>query len=143
MPDRSDGVCQTTPATPTPPDHVRSVPRTTTQVCPHRRIPTVTDGDGPAHPWLMAQSIDRSIWRMLGLVSCHDAAPARRYPSRAMGALVCGLPYHFPCSEPVKITRRRRQIPGLARSQSMYPSRFARGAACGPSFMCAPVVAMV
>jgi hypothetical protein len=96
MPDRSDGVCQTTPATPTPPDHVRSVPRTTTQVCPHPRIPTVTDGDGPAHPWSMAQSIDRSIWRMLGLVSCHDAAPARRYPSRTMGALACGLPYLFP-----------------------------------------------
>jgi hypothetical protein len=56
----------------------------------------VTDGDGPAHPWSMAQSIDRSIWRMLGLVTCHDAAPARRYPSRAMGALVCGLPYLFP-----------------------------------------------
>ena len=85
-----------TPATPAPPNHAATVPRTTTQLCPHQRIPTVTDSDGRAHPWSMAQSIDRSIWRMLGHVSCHDAAPARRHPSRAMGALVCGLPYLFP-----------------------------------------------
>lgn len=85
-----------TPATPAPPNHVATVPRTTTQLCPHRRVPTVTDSDGRAHPWSMAQSIDRSIWRMLGLVSCHDAAPARRHPSRAMGVLACGPPYLFP-----------------------------------------------
>ena len=37
----------------------------------------------------------------------------------------------------VKITRRRRQIiPG---PKSVYPSRFARGAVCGPSFTCEPV----
>jgi hypothetical protein len=89
-----------TPATPVPPNQVASLPVRTahhhaTPLCPHQRIPTATDGDGRAHPWSMAQSTDRSIWRMLGLASRHDAAPARRLPSGAMGALACGLPYFF------------------------------------------------
>jgi hypothetical protein len=131
VPDRSEGVCQRYACYAS-----AAQPRSHCTTHHHATLSSSTDTDSDRQRRASPPLVDGSINRPLYLANARTC----QLPRRRAGAQACngcaGLWSALPFSL-VKITRRRRQIiPG---PKSVYPSRFARGAACGPSFICEPV----
>jgi len=85
-----------TPATPAPPNHVATVPRTTTQLCPHRRVPTATGEPTPGR-WLNQSTALSGECSDLSVAT----TPRRRAGTRLV-QWVCwpvARPTFFPCED--------------------------------------------